>query len=260
MGPHAFAWVAQQTGLSSAEEEVDSPSTLFNRLVAGAPNLQSLFLTVVGYAYSVRPSYPQALKTSTKSLVRIQVPFGSRHISTDFLEPQILSTLSSMESLRCLTLGTSVDFEELEVILIGMPHLQDLTLDGGFDDVNGRGVVTSTTPHQARLRSLVIGNGQTSYRDYTSITDVQLAWLIEPATTSLETLDVTIMSTAAGGGFGGFAGIAPGQAPAPPSFASGLFADLLVSMGPKLERLALRDLQSFGGVRCPSSSFILPSH
>ena len=60
-----------------------------------------------------------------------------------------------------------------------------------------------------------------------------------------------------GGGLGGW-GMGPGGVgaggppqPMPPCFASGLFADLLVRMGPTIERLALRDLQAIGGVRSP---------
>ena len=108
----------------------------------------------------------------------------------------------------------------------------------------------------ARLRTLVIGNGQTSYRDYTSITDVQLAFLLEPTVATMRHLDITIMSSAGGAGgmagWGGGGGGGANQVPIPPSFASGLFADLLVRMGPRIERLALRDLQAFGGVRPPS--------
>ncbi|KAL8286846.1 hypothetical protein RQP46_003852 [Phenoliferia psychrophenolica] len=238
MSATAFGWAqpgpsGSQTSAQRLQEDAESPSVHFSRLIAASPNLQQLSLTVIGYAYSV--------------------PFGARHQTTDFLDPQILATLSSISTLTSLTLGTSVDFEELEVILAGMPSLRELYLEGGFDDVNQRGVVTSAQPHVAQLRTLVIGNGQTSYRDYTCITDVQLAFLLEPAVATLRHLDITIMSNGGGPVMGGWAMGGPGgggggpQAPTPPCFASGLFADLLVRMGPTIERLALRDLQAFGG-------------
>ncbi|KAK4700300.1 hypothetical protein P7C70_g5946, partial [Phenoliferia sp. Uapishka_3] len=225
----AYTWAqgsTQGSNSSSSQRIQDDtePSTIqFSRLVAKAANLQTLTLTVIGFAYSA--------------------PFGSRHQSTDFLDPAILATLSSISSLTSLTLGTSVDFEELEVILAGLPSLAELYLEGGFDDVNGRGVVTSSTNHSARLKTLVVGNPQTSYRDFTSITDGQLAWLLEPAVGSLKVLDLTIMSNG-GVGMGGWpiagAGGGAGGPVLPPCFASGLFADLLVRMGGTIERLSVQ--------------------
>ena len=134
--------------------------------------------------------------------------------------------------------------------MLGLPLLEELRLDGGFDSIDGRGAVSSTSPHQARLRKLTVGDGQQVPRDFSSVSDVQLAWLLEPAATTLHVLDMTVMSMNPNGGFGagGWGGGGGGGAQAPP-FASGLFADLLVRMGPTLERLAIKDAQGGGAVR-----------
>jgi hypothetical protein len=144
--------------------------------------------------------------------------------------------------LRSLTLGSCIDFEELEEIVKGLSALQHLYLEGGFDDINGQGTVSSTTPHSARLKTLLVG----TTRDYISITDIQLAWLIEPAVETLVQLDLSIIS-ANGGQWANFAGAV--AAPVPPCFASGLIADQVRRMA-RLEKLAFRDIQGLGALVC----------
>lgn len=162
---------------------------------------------------------------------------------SEFLEPQMLHTLSHIELLRSLTLGTCVDFEELEVILLGLPLLEHLTLEAGFDDINGSGLVTSTEPHRCRLKTFIVGTGYPT-RDYTQVTETQLGWLVEPAADSLIQLELSIL--AINPAFPVFGGVG-GQVATPPCFASGILADSLGRMT-KLQRLLLKDSQNGGTV------------
>ncbi|KAM0754460.1 hypothetical protein T439DRAFT_321501 [Meredithblackwellia eburnea MCA 4105] len=240
----AFGWSSRRgvavdstDGSSSSSLNADkqaenlTPGGLFSKLVNSTPSLRELTLTVTGHTYSI--------------------PFGARHNTTDFLETPLLDSLTSLRTLTSLTLGTSIDFEELETIILGMPLLTHLNLDGGFDDVNGQGSVSSSSPHPAKLTTLVVASGRNNYRDYTSVTDTQLAWLLEPAVATLKVFEMTIMSPGAQGpaafGFGVGGGAGGGGNPLPPCFASGLVADLIMGME-SLERLVLRDLNSFAQV------------
>lgn len=155
-------------------------------------------------------------------------------------------------SLTTLSLTFAVDFEELEVILAGLPALEALRLHA-VDNIAGAGTVTSTTPHPAtELRIFCLGD-PTSFRDFSSVTDVQLAWLLEPAARNrkLEVIEVNVMTNGngawGGGGPGGAWNMGGGAvAQGSPPFASRQFADLLVLTAPSLQRLILRDLQSTG--------------
>lgn len=129
--------------------------------------------------------------------------------------------------------------------MLGLPSLTSLALQA-VDSINGSGVVASQVLHAStNLRSIRIGDSQ-QFRDLTSITDVQLAWLLEPSATAgnLQEVDITVMSSngAGWGPLGG--GMQPNQ---PPPFASGVVADLLLRTAPALTRLALRDLSALGG-------------
>lgn len=81
------------------------------------------------------------------------------------------------------------------------------------------------------------------------MTDVQLAWLLEPTVSSMRHLEITVMSMNVNNGIAGGWGAAIGQA-VPPAFASALFADQISRMGGTLERLAIRDLQHGDVVSC----------
>lgn len=55
----AYAWGQQPTPSAATsaqrlQDETESPSVHFGRLVAACPAIQNLTLTVIGYAYSVR--------------------------------------------------------------------------------------------------------------------------------------------------------------------------------------------------------------
>lgn len=248
-GQAGWSGAGPSTDRQGADDAIETQGALFQKLVTASTNLKTLSLTVLGHAFSVRPPLLTSL-SATDVFSLQQSPFGGRHAGADFLDPVILATLSSIPTLRTLTLGTSIDFEELEVIMLGLPLLEELRLDGGFDSIDGRGAVSSTSPHLARLRKLTVGDGQQVPRDFSSVSDVQLAWLLEPAARSLHVLDITVMSMNPNAGFGagGWGGGGGGGAQAPP-FASGLFADMLVLMGPTLERLAIKDAQGGGAVR-----------
>lgn len=154
------------------------------------------------------------------------------------LTQPVLAALSAIPSLTTLNLDFAIDFEELEVILLGLPALKKLRLQA-IDSISGSGGVASSTPHSStHLRHFTLGESQ-QFRDLTAITDVQLAWLLEPSATAgnLEEVDITTMS-----GNGNWGGIGGMQMPQPPPFASGLVADLLLRSAPSLTRLALRDL------------------
>lgn len=166
----------------------------------------------------------------------------------------VLGALSSTRSLTNLNLNFSIDFEELELIMNGLPNLEDLSVRA-IEAISGSTAVGSTAPHPARnIRRFRLGdNSQTVYGgpEYTAISDVQLAWLLEPAVAngSLKVLEVFILIDP---GLGGWNPHGPGGQGAnvnTPPFASSTIADLLVRCGGNLDRLVLQDLGQVGGVR-----------
>ncbi|GAA5880023.1 hypothetical protein JCM1840_005293 [Sporobolomyces johnsonii] len=214
-------------GLAEGGER-ESAGEMWSRLVALAGNVQKLRLRIIaGRNWGV--------------------PLGrGASSSADFLEAPVLACLSSTATLRHLDLSFCIDFDELEVILNALPALESLTVRA-IDNISGAGTVASAGPHPARnLRSLKIGDVSSSsspyhIQDYSTLTDVQLCWLLEPAVESgaLKEVEVVLLVDASapfGGpgppwgallaGGGGFAaGAANGL---PPPFASGLFADLMI--------------------------------
>ncbi|GAA5872865.1 hypothetical protein JCM16303_006858 [Sporobolomyces ruberrimus] len=179
--------------------------------------------------------------------------FGHSASTTEFLDAAVLGALSSTRSLTNLNLNFSIDFEELELIMNGLPNLEDLSVRA-IEAISGSTAVGSTAPHPARnIRRFRLGdNSQTVYGgpEYTAISDVQLAWLLEPAVAngSLKVLEVFILIDP---GLGGWNPHGPGGQGAnvnTPPFASSTIADLLVRCGGNLDRLVLQDLGQVGGV------------
>ena len=158
----------------------------------------------------------------------------------------------------------------------GLPNLETLSIRA-IDAISGSSAVSSTTPHPARkLRSFKFGdansNGPYNYQEYSSVSDVQLAWLLEPSVSNgnLKELEIAVLvELGVGGGWppglpGGPGGNFGQNAPAPP-FASSTIADLLIRSGGNLERLILQDLGETGAVSffvsvsSPTGSFKLTS-
>ncbi|GAA5915184.1 hypothetical protein JCM5296_007241 [Sporobolomyces johnsonii] len=205
--------------------ERESAGEMWSRLVALAGNVQKLRLRIIaGRSWGV--------------------PLGrGASSSADFLEAPVLACLSSTATLRHLDLSFCIDFDELEVVLNALPALESLTVRA-IDNISGAGTVASAGPHPARnLRSLKIGDVSSAsspyhIQDYSTLTDVQLCWLLEPAVESgaLKEVEVVLLVDASapfGGPWGallagGGAAAAGGANVPPPPFASGLFADLMI--------------------------------
>ena len=188
-------------------------------------------------------------------------------LSNDFSQA-VLKTLSTTQTLTILNLAFSIDFDELEVIINGLPNLEHVAIRA-IDCISGSPAVASTNPHPAnKIRTFKLGDTNSSnpynIQEYTALSDVQLSWLLEPAIVNgmLKELDISILVDPGVGG-GWPAGIPGGpggfgaNANAPP-FASSTFADLLMRCGANLERLVLQDISEGGGVSLPFSSSSFP--
>ncbi|GAA5958745.1 hypothetical protein JCM3765_006023 [Sporobolomyces pararoseus] len=227
-------------GAGGKAEEGKSPAENWSQIVEQSPNVRKLKLRIL-------PSSGR------------WAGFSRTPTTTEFLDAAVLGTLSSTHSLKNLNLVFSIDFEELEVIMNGLPNLETLSIRA-IDAISGSAAVSSTTPHPARkIRSFKLGdansNGPYNFQEYSSVSDVQLAWLLEPSVSKgcLKELDIAIMvELGVGGGWppglpGGPGGNF-GQNTAAPPFASSTIADLLIRCGGNLERLVLQDLGETGAV------------
>ncbi|GAA5952944.1 hypothetical protein JCM21900_001525 [Sporobolomyces salmonicolor] len=218
--------MSKTRGEGVGEGERESAGEMWSRLVALAGNVQKLRLRVIA---SRRWGVPHGRGASS---------------SADFLEAPVLACLSSTTTLRHLHLSFCIDFDELEVVLNALPSLESLTVRA-IDNISGAGTVASAGPHPARnLRSLKIGDMSSSspyhIQDYSTLTDVQLCWLLEPAVESgaLKEVEVVLLVDASApfgrtwnvllGGGGAAVAAAGGANVLPPPFASGLFADLMI--------------------------------
>ncbi|GAA5933264.1 hypothetical protein JCM1841_006573 [Sporobolomyces salmonicolor] len=236
--------MSKTQGEGVGEGERESAGEMWSRLVALAGNVQKLRLRIIA---SRRWGVPHGRGASS---------------SADFLEAPVLACLSSTTTLRHLHLSFCIDFDELEVVLNALPSLESLTVRA-IDNISGAGTVASAGPHLARnLRSLKIGDMSSSspyhIQDYSTLTDVQLCWLLEPAVDSgaLKEVEVVLLVDASApfggtwnvllGGGGAAVAAAGGANVLPPPFASGLFADLMVRGGDKLEKLVLQDWSESG--------------
>jgi len=134
----------------------------------------------------------------------------------------------------------------------GLPNLESLSIRA-IDAISGSPAVNSTSPHPAKkIRHFKLGDANSGspyhLQEYTSISDVQLAWLIEPAISNgtLKDLEVSILiDPGVGGGWPPGIPGGPGnfaQNGTAPPFASSTFADLLIRCGSNLERLVVQDL------------------
>ncbi|GAA5935709.1 uncharacterized protein JCM15063_001779 [Sporobolomyces koalae] len=172
---------------------------------------------------------------------------------TAYLDEAVLDTLSTTSNLTTLALEFRLDFEELEIIVNGLPHLESLSIRA-IDNKSGSTTTTSAQPHPAdRISSLRLGyeaqTDRSSPSDYSAISDVQLAWLLEPAVAhgNLHCLNLSIMpdfdrrfQAGAPAGAVGAAGLANANAP---PFASATIANLLVRCGASLECLMMQDIE-----------------
>ncbi|GAA5859310.1 hypothetical protein JCM8547_001977 [Rhodosporidiobolus lusitaniae] len=177
----------------------------------------------------------------------------------DFLETSVFNALTSLPSLRHLTLTFTIDFEELESVFLASPSLETVSLSS-VENLTHTAVIHSPTPHSAsRIRSFTLGDTKAYYTPaLASLTPQQLVWLLEPSVASLREIEVTCITD---GPFRGPPGI-PGQGGggggggAAPPFASGEFADLLVRVGAGLVSLKLTEL----GVLGTNLSLTQPPH
>ncbi|GAA6005835.1 hypothetical protein JCM11491_004027 [Sporobolomyces phaffii] len=219
--------------------EGKTPAEMWSQIVEMCPNIKKLKLRI--------------LPSSSR-----WAGFSRSPSMTEFLDAAVLGTLSSTHGLKTLNLAFSIDFEELEVIMNGLPNLESVSIRA-IDAISGSAAVSSTGPHPAQnIRYFKLGdsnsNSPYNIQEYTSISDVQLAWILEPAvaSASLRELDVSILiDPGIGGGWppglpGGPANFGA-NANSPP-FASSTIADLLIRCGDNLERLALRDLAETGSM------------
>lgn len=114
--------------------------------------------------------------------------------ASEGIEPEILDAMCGMTALRSLTLRQVIDFSEVEVLLPCLPKLKELRLEGGLDNLDGRGDVTADIRHQCRLEAFHLSN-----MDFESgnVSDDQLVWILGESVGTMKRLDVVVY---AGGG------------------------------------------------------------
>ncbi|GAA5892973.1 hypothetical protein JCM6882_006907 [Rhodosporidiobolus microsporus] len=220
----------------------------FLKLAQKTANLQSLKLRIVpmedGYVGGMAP-YADFLET-----VCFKPSFSSSSLPANivvYAAQSVFRALTSLATLRSLTLLFTVDFEELESILASMPNLETLKIDS-LDNVSNSNGVVSTSPNPAsRLHTVHVGNIRQPATS--SLSGAQLTWLLEPSVDAgaLRDLQVCLVSQFAtmAGVFGGIFGGGGGAAAGAPPFAFASFADLLTRCS-ALERLVLYDMSLAG--------------
>ncbi|GAA5988061.1 hypothetical protein JCM11641_007915 [Rhodosporidiobolus odoratus] len=170
----------------------------------------------------------------------------ARSQSRTFLETPVFRALTSIPTVRHLSLNFCVDMEELESILHNLPLLTTLHIST-LDALTGNTRLVSTTPHPAsRLSKLRLGDSAlVSSGNITALSSEQLCWILEPAINagSLQEVDIAVLSD--GGMMRGPPGGMGAARTAP--FASGGFADLIARAGAGLRVLMLQDVGGSGG-------------